>query len=128
MDVKILLVITLMIIALFSGCTSNDNDTIFVKIGDAIPQDTCSFKGLDGMVIVLHQTGCPACSRVLPLLEELESELDMEFEYYNLAVDDDFNELKEKYDLLPTHTPTVIIGCVAYGSMEKEGYRKLLGG
>ena len=130
MNVKpFLLSLAIIAAVLISGCAANGNDdTLIVKIGDAIPQDVCNARGMSDSVIVLHQTGCPACTRVLPILAELESETGMEFEYYNLAVDVDFAELEEKYDLLPTHTPTVIIGCVAHGSMDKEGYRNLIEG
>ena len=103
------------------------NETLFIEIGDTIPEAECSERGIEGNVIIIHKTGCPACAATLPKLRELETELGMAFEYYDAAVTSELNSLMEKYNILPYHVPSVIINCIVYGPKEKEEYRSLLG-
>ena len=72
---------------------------------------------------------CGACEKVVPLLNDIEEELNLTFEYINLKEDP-----SRMYELRiqPFYVPTVIVDCTAYVSKEsvwsKEKYKAIITG
>jgi thiol-disulfide isomerase/thioredoxin len=98
-------------------------DTLLLDKEQTIPFDECSRRGLDDRVIILVSKYCSACKVVLPILKEIEQELNMEFLYFDLSDKNDVEEF-EKLKLQAQWTPTVIIGCeVLIGGYSKEKYK-----
>lgn len=97
------------------------NSGVLLEDGTILSEARC--QGLES-VIVIHGAGCPACAIALPRLRELEQELNMNFSYYDLAVEQD-REKVLSLGLIPKAIPTVIIRCKVYvGVYCKEEYRK----
>ena len=91
-----------------------------------IPFDECSRRGLDDKVVVLVSKYCSACKVVVPILEEIEKELEMEFLYFDLSDKQDSEKFGE-YKIQAQWTPTVIIGCeVLIGGYPKEQYKTII--
>lgn len=94
-----------------------------------LPNYMCEDHDLRGKVVVIHQTGCWACEKVVPILEEIEQENNMTFEYVNLNVDP--TRIYE-LNIQPFYVPTVIIDCTAYVSRnsvwDKEKYETIIKG
>jgi thiol-disulfide isomerase/thioredoxin len=91
-----------------------------------IPFDECSRRGLDDQVVVLVSKYCSACKVVLPILKEIEQELNMEFLYFDLSDKDDVEKF-DKFKIQAQWTPTVIIGCeVLIGGYSKEKYETVI--
>ncbi|MFQ6020606.1 MAG: hypothetical protein ACE5J4_01135 [Candidatus Aenigmatarchaeota archaeon] len=103
------------------------NDVITIdKTGVIIPDDVCSYRGIKNNVIVIYKTGCGACAIAVPILEELDNELDVNFEFYDLAVQEGRNKVDE-LKIIPYYVPTVIINCKAYvGLFTKEQYKSFI--
>jgi len=115
------------------GTNSTDvvvtNNVFYIGETMDLPASTCEEHDLYGKVIVIHQTGCGACERVVPALEEIEDELNLTFEYVNLQVDP--SRIFE-LNIQPFYVPTVIIDCTAYVSKEsiwnKDKYMTIISG
>lgn len=105
---------------------SSNGNIIIINDGDII-QD-CSQRGIEGKVLVIHRRGCSACAIAVPRLQELESELNMNFDFYDLVIDQDKENLLE-IGTVPLYVPTVIIDCeVHVGVLTKEEYKSLIEG
>ena len=113
------------IVVLVSGCTSPDNGTIYIDIGDVIPDAACAARGINDRVLVIHKTGCTACDIAVPRLREAEQELNMSFEYIN-TVEAGGIERLEDLKIMPYWTPTVLIKCKAYAVKTKDEYKTLI--
>lgn len=108
----------LAIIAFFAIVLQKSPEVILVD-GSIVPEPTCS--NID-KVVIIGRTGCPHCAIAESRLEELEQELGMEFKYYNLAMVEDSQEVKE-LGLIVQFVPSVIINCkVHIGAKSKEEY------
>ncbi len=113
-----------------TGDTTGGEVPIFY-IGETmdLPKSVCDINDLHGKVVVIHQTGCGACEKVVPVLNEIEQELNLTFEYINLKEDP-----SRMYELRiqPFYVPTVIVDCTAYVSKEsvwsKEKYKTIIMG
>lgn len=115
------------VVLLVSGCTSPGNGTIYIDIGDVIPDVNCTAMGINDRVLVIHKTGCPACDVALPRLREVEQELGMSFEYIN-TVEARGLERLEELKIMPYRVPTVLIKCKAYAVKTKDEYKALITG
>ena len=112
----------LILLLILSGCVNVDTP-IIVKDGDVLPSDICN--KLD-KVVVVEKTGCPACAVAIPKLEALEQELGKEFVYYDVAIEDERNELLS-LGFAPSHVPAVVVDCkVHIGALSKEKYREII--
>lgn len=101
---------------------TNNTDSYVIQESGAIPNDVCINVGIKNNIIVIHKTGCPVCTQVLPFLEELENEMGLTFEYINVATPE--VERLNQINIMPYYVPTVLIGCNAYvGYYTKEQYR-----
>ena len=88
-----------------------------------IPFEECSRRGLENEVVVLESKYCSACKVVLPILKEIEKELNANFLYFDLSDKNDVEEFG-KFKLQAQWTPTVIIGCEVFiGGYSKEEYK-----
>ena len=110
-----------------SGCTSSGNgDMIIVSDGSVIDQQVCHEKGLDAEVVVFHSPTCPVCRQTVPVLEEVENEVNVPFVFIDLSVE---REKAEELGIMPTHIPTALINCRAYaGYKDKETFINLIEG
>ena len=105
-----------------------DNDLIFIEHNDTISDSICTEKGIKNKIIVMHQTGCPACSIAVPRLEELDNELSLgkKIEFINLVTEDGRERILA-LGIVPRLVPTVLINCKVYvGALPKDEYRKLI--
>ena len=106
------------------GGDGTDGGTITLTDGMVLDQQVCAARGIEGQVTIFHSPGCPACRATLPVLQEVERETDMRFEY--IDVTDDKGRMKE-LGMMPTLIPTVIIRCkVHVGFQTKEQFESLI--
>jgi thiol-disulfide isomerase/thioredoxin len=97
-------------------------NTLLLDKEQIISFDECSRRGLDDKVVVLVSKYCSACKVVLPILKEIEQELNTKFLYFDLSDKQDLEKFGE-YKIQAQWTPTVIIGCeVLIGGYSKEKY------
>ncbi|MEM2955031.1 MAG: hypothetical protein QW625_03735 [Candidatus Nanoarchaeia archaeon] len=116
-----IIIIVLLIILIKQPQTPSDKITL--KDGITLPQANCAQLG---KVTVIHATGCGACAMTIPKLKELEDELNMTFNYYDLTIEQEKQAILD-YGLIPEAVPTVIINCKVYvGFRNKEEFRKLI--
>ena len=111
-----------------NGNENQTNETYFIMITDGmiLDEDLCQMRGVKDKVIVFHSSGCPACSIAVPRLEELEQEMDYDFEFIDIS---NGRDRMMEIGLIPSHIPTVIIKCKVYvGAKSKEDYRNLIKG
>lgn len=110
------LIIAVAIIALLvwfanlpKGCT---------EIKENCPNDT----------IIIYSPNCPHCQKALPILQEIEKEMQKNFTYYNIANESDAQTIISRNLLSVAHqVPTLITNCkVCVGSRTKEEYLKIL--
>jgi thiol-disulfide isomerase/thioredoxin len=108
-----------------NNTTSYFDDYVIKKDGN-LPILECNVRKLSGKVLVFHAAHCGACKIAVPILQELEQELNMTFKYYDLDVEEDAAAVRE-LKLVPYYTPTVIINCkVLIGAKEKGIYKEEL--
>jgi thiol-disulfide isomerase/thioredoxin len=101
-------------------------NTLLLDKEQTIPFEQCSRRGLDDKVVILVSKYCSACKVVVPILEEIEKELEMEFLYFDLSDKQDSEKFGE-YKIQAQWTPTVIIGCdVLIGGYSKEKYKTMI--
>lgn len=126
---SLVLMIALLHVILASGCVQSDNnieEPFIITDGMIIDPGVCIEKGISDKVIIFHSPTCPACQKIVPVLEDLEHEVDVEFEFIDLATE---RERAEELGLMPTHIPTVIIKCgVHVGYRTKKEFLDLIGG
>lgn len=108
----IIFAVLVIVVVLFLILGKNDRNTGLLILKDKmlLPEDKC--KLLDQYVII-YQTGCSHCAKVLPRIQEVEKDLNITFKHYNLALKQDFNELNAR-EIMPEGVPCVIIDCHAY--------------
>jgi thiol-disulfide isomerase/thioredoxin len=105
-----LILVSSLLIVLISGCLGNGGIQV-IDNGDVLDQAFCQSKGLDSQVTVFHSPTCPACLRTVPVLEEIENETDVKFEFIDLTTGD---ERVKELGITPGHIPAVIIECEVY--------------
>jgi glutaredoxin len=116
----IALAIAIFIILIIVFLSKTEGNGIYLNDGSTLPQDVCQKLG---KVTIIHEAGCSACAIALPRLRELEQEMNMSFDYYDIVIDNDKNKLLS-LNLMPRAVPTIIINCKVYvGVREKEEYR-----
>ena len=126
----IIAILLLATIFLFSACQNTpepeNNSTITDYILDkesTLSESQCTARGLQDKILVIHAEHCGACKVAVPILQKLEEELDMTFEYYDLDVNSDRQAMGE-YNIIPHYTPTVLFGCkVTIGAKSESAYR-----
>ena len=98
-------------------------DMLLIDKEQTIPFEGCSIRGLNDKIIVLESKYCSACKVVVPILKEIEQELDKEFLHFDLSEEEDLERFEE-FSIEAQWTPTVIIGCdVLIGGYSKEKYK-----
>lgn len=118
----LIFIAVLAIIAFFVIVLQKSPEVILVD-GAEIPITTCS---RIPKVTTIYREGCPACGVSIPRLEELEKELDMDFKYYDLAIGEDVQEVRD-LGLIVQFVPSVIINCKVYiGARTKEQYKEYI--
>jgi thiol-disulfide isomerase/thioredoxin len=132
---RIISILSIVSILLVSFCISstNDNNTtnntqdfILLKDGDTINDDICIVRGIKNKILVFHETGCGACAIAIPRLKEIENELNMTFEYIDLATKEGVNKVQE-LKIAPYAVPTIIVNCKAYtGVRSKDEYKQII--
>jgi glutaredoxin len=77
-------------------------------------------------VTMIHSASCPHCLVAVPILREIEQELNMTYAYYDISIDKD-KEFLVSEGMIPTHVPTAIINCKVYvGLRTKEEYKQAI--
>jgi thiol-disulfide isomerase/thioredoxin len=70
--------------------------------------------------------GCPACAQAVPILIELDNELDIDFRFYDTKNPIEKEKLL-RIGVIPKHVPTLIIDCEVFeGVKTKEEYKNLI--
>lgn len=98
----------------------------FVYVDDLkdIPENACNEIGKE--IWVVEKTGCPACAKAIPILEEIEKENNLKFKYVNLAIAEERDKLLA-LGFIPTAVPAFIVNCKVHeGALSKESYLELL--
>jgi glutaredoxin len=108
--VLFLMFITIIAIVILFAIILQKTPEVMLVDGSIVPEPTCS--KID-RVIAIGRTGCPHCAIAESRLKELEQEFDMEFKYYNLAISEDAQEVKE-FGLIVQFVPSIIINCKVY--------------
>jgi thiol-disulfide isomerase/thioredoxin len=134
MKKAIALSLLVMVLAI-SACTTPNNgngngngtcEIITIRDGMVLEDSDCAARQIKDKVVIFHAPGCPACSVAVPRLEELEQEMDVEFEFIDVS---NGRERMFEIGLIPEKIPTVIINCKVYvGAKSKEEYRSLIEG
>jgi len=136
---KIWIIILVLTAIMISGCTeqptevnlsnnitNSDLDYIFLDGEGEIPLELCSERTIDDKIILLVSKYCGACKIVIPRLEEVEKELQIEIIYLDSSKNEDLEKIKE-LKIIPRYTPTLLIGCDVYiGAYPKEKYKELI--
>ena len=103
---------------------NSNNEFVIVDKGDTIPEEICN--KIKNQVIVIWRTACPGCSIAIPTLQEIEKEQNLNFNYINVAEEQDRTRLIE-IGIVPRWVPTVIINCEIYtGALRKEKYEQII--
>jgi len=119
----ITLIIAIVIIAFLFILQNPQNEGILLEDGATLNQDKCSQLN---KVTIIHAAGCSACAIAIPRLQELEQELEMNFDYYDFAIDNDKEKILN-FGLIPKAVPTAIINCKVYvGAKSKEQYKEAI--
>jgi|GEM_PF-1644530 len=146
---KKIMLLAVMAIVLVSGCTNEsvpppntidingtgmgddqtNNDVlalIIIEREGTISQEDCIPRGIDDKVIILESKYCSACRIAVPVLKEIEEELNDEFIFLDLSQTNDMNKMEE-FKIIPQYTPTVLVGCEVYiGVKDKEVYKRAI--
>ncbi len=123
MALVIIIAIIVILIIIPKDSNNNGNGDILLKDGMIIPPARCEKLG---KVTAIHAAGCGACAIAIPRLQDLEQELSMEFDIYDLAINDDKEKILE-LGLIPEAIPTIIINCEVYvGVRSKEQYKEAI--
>lgn len=133
-NTKSAIVITLIVILSINilGCSSSNNPnngliTLTLNKEITIPQEECLKRNLQGKVLVLESENCGVCRIVVPILKEIEKEVNnknIEFIFLDLSTNKDRKKMEE-FKVTPHYTPTIISGCaVQIGLKSKEELKK----
>lgn len=102
-----------------------DYDFVIVNDNEMIPEEACA--KLNDQILVVLKTGCAGCSKVEPILKEIEEEENLEFKYFNVAIKEQSNELMSM-GFVPQYVPSIVVDCKVYsGPLSKERYLQILG-
>jgi thiol-disulfide isomerase/thioredoxin len=116
-------VVVVIAIILFFIIVLNKSSEVILVDGAEIPTLTCA---QIPEVSVIYREGCPACAVAIPRIQELEQELNIEVGYYDLAVVEDAQKIKE-LELIVQFVPSIIINCkVHIGAKSKEEFRQYI--
>jgi thiol-disulfide isomerase/thioredoxin len=123
---QLALAIAFLALVLASGCLSGiGSDLMVIDDGTVLDPAFCESSGIASHVTVFHSPECGACRVTVPVLEEIESESDVIFEFIN--VDED-RERMEELGMAPGHIPAVVIKCRVYtGYKTKKAFMELIG-
>lgn len=121
----ILLVVVLLLYALVLKNPPTKLPT-YVIVGDEkdIPEKACEEIG--SRVLVIEETGCPACAKAIPILQSIEKKFNFKFKYFDILDENQRAELM-KLGFVPTGVPAVVIDCkVHLGALTEQKYLDLL--
>lgn len=108
------------------GNASEPLETIHVSSEGSIPLDQCELRGIENKALVLESKLCGACKAAKPILQELEVEHNVQFEFIDLSTPEGMDRMDE-LGLLVYYTPTTIIGCdIVIGVKSKGEYEALV--
>lgn len=95
--------------------------------GIEIPTEAC--KEISD-VAFLYKAGCVPCEEMLPIVEDIEEENNLNVTYYNIIVPEQKNELSDLGLLCyiePDRAPVLIVNCKAYFGVKSENeYKQLI--
>ena len=118
---KKLIWLIVLIPILVAACSSN---FIILDEGKVLPEDICNKIDYDALVI--HETGCPWCTKAIPMLEEIEKESNLKFRYLDIANKDDLNYMLS-LGFTTQKIPALLYNCKVYmGAKSKEEYFEIL--
>lgn len=129
----LLISLAIVLMVSVSMCTNGNNGdlankTVIIHQGRAdISRDVCEAKGINGKLLMFWQTGCPGCDAIMPTIQKLERENpSVEFEYINLLTVVGEKRLNE-LNILPSHTPAVVVDCTALvGVYSEDDYKTII--
>ena len=124
--VLILIIIFMGGLLIYSNLQTKQNQSL-LEDGRIFDEKTCSMLKSYGDGIIIHQLGCPHCTIVIPILREIESEKNLTFSYYDLAIESDRKIVLEDMNLIPLGVPIFIYDCKVYvGQKTKEEYMEII--
>ena len=111
-------------IVYFVSPFGNENE---YKDGMQIPSEACLELN---KISFLYKAGCVPCGKMLPIMESIEKENNLNITYYNILVPREKNELLELgllgY-LVEERAPVLIVNCRAYFGVKSESsYQSLI--
>jgi len=125
----LILPVMIVLVVIGSGCLSQPRPTegdIVLTDGITLSPADCSVRGLQDKVLVIHSPNCPACRQALPLLEELQNETGVEFEYIDITTDAGLKRV-DQLNITSEYIPDVIAKCkVSVGYKSKEEFRDMI--
>ena len=126
----VLIILCFLGLTMASGCTSKEpeiqieNQVYMIEDESDIPPEYSAL--LKNKVIVLESKYCTACKVIIPKLENIEKELNMEFEYLDLS-EESARQRTIGLGIIPQYTPTVVINCkVLIGAYPEDVYRETI--
>jgi thiol-disulfide isomerase/thioredoxin len=110
-----------------TGNHNNDNlEFILLDKEGTINHEDCTARGFDDKVIILESKYCGACRVAVPILREIEEELNTEFIFLDISQQDDMERMKE-FRVMPQYTPTIIVGCdIMIGAKDKTVFKQAI--
>jgi len=122
----VILAAALVVLVAASGCLSGNGNVQVISDGTVLEQSFCSSKSLDKQVTVFHSPECPACRSTVPILEQIQNETGVSFEFIDVRAD---TARISELGIKPEYIPAVIIKCNVYvGYKTKEQFESLIFG
>jgi len=106
----------------YSTFPFEEGDIITLEEGMVIPNETCEKLN---RVTIIHKTGCTECQRVMPILEKIEEDNNLNFTYYDMLNPEDMVKLSE-LKLTLKKAPIIIIDCKVYGPRSEFEYKNYI--
>ncbi len=119
------IIIALIIFILFYlNYPKEETGLIILSDGEILPNNICNL--INNQIIVIDRTGCSACAVAVPRLKELENELNINIKYYDMAIEEERNELLSM-NFTTNYVPALVVNCKAYiGVRSKEEFKDII--
>lgn len=122
----VVLIVLVAVLYFVNNPPNNEIKPITLKEEGKIPYEQCSERNLTDKIIILHSEFCPACKIAVPIIKEIEYELNASFIFLDISKNEDLEKMDE-FRILPFYTPILMVGCDVYmGAKSKEEYESVI--